>query len=101
MAAKRVRKSLAPPGALKQILLALFTAAPGLQPKAAGLAHPQFRQQFAEHAGAGFPGDSVQEKLSGFKSQLVLRQFDGCQSGAENPQPGVVIEADQTEVFRA
>src|SRR5262249_40608298 len=43
--------------------------------------------------------NSLHQQFGRFGSELMLRQFDGSQFWPKNSKPGIIVEADQTEIF--
>src|SRR6516162_9466987 len=72
-----------------------------LKLEAAGVSHAKFRQQFFEDSWTGLAGNAVEQQISGLESQLVLWQFNGRKFWPEDPEPRIVVKADEAEVFRA
>src|SRR6266478_3955633 len=73
----------------------------GTESETAGLANSQFRLQFPNDALAALPANPLQQQFRGLIAQLIFWQFHRGQLGPKDTQPGIIIEADESEVFRA
>src|SRR5260370_27415673 len=64
-------------------------------------AYAQLGLQFTHDGLATVPRYSPDKQFGGVTTQLVFRQLHSGQTRPKNTQPGIIIKANQTKIFRA